>query len=246
MSTFPTTKTSSADPAEGTNGVPDSGTRPLPPLENGDHLDQPTFHERYEAMPAGVRAELVGGIVFISSPLKRPHGSFHLRICQWLGLYQDATPGIEGFDNATNILGPDSEPQPDACLLINVPELGRTRNQEDYIVGPPELIVEVADSSEALDLHRKRDDYQRAGVREYVVVVLRQQELLWWVARGGVFEEFRPGPDGIFRSEVFPGLWLDPTALLQQNRARMREVLDLGLATPEHAAFVARLSGRPG
>jgi Uma2 family endonuclease len=247
MTTVPTTKdTLAAQTAAATNGAPDTQTRSLPPLENGDHLDQPTFHERYEAMPEDVRAELIGGIVFMPSPLKRPHGSVHALMVHWLGTYQDGTPGTESYDNTTNILGHNSEPQPDACLLINVPELGQTRNQDDYIVGPPELIVEVAASSEAIDLHRKRDDYQRAGVREYVVVILRQHRVVWWVARMGVFDELRPGPDGIFRSEVFPGLWLDPTALLQQNRTRMREVLDLGLVSPEHAALVARLQAPLG
>ena len=28
-------------------------TKILPPLVAGQHLDQPTFHERYEAMPTG-------------------------------------------------------------------------------------------------------------------------------------------------------------------------------------------------
>jgi hypothetical protein len=46
----------------------------LPPLCNGDHLDQPTFHARYEAMPEHVRAELIGGIVYMASPQKIAHG----------------------------------------------------------------------------------------------------------------------------------------------------------------------------
>lgn len=33
-----------------------------PPLENGDRLDQKTFHQRYEATPPDVRAELIGGV----------------------------------------------------------------------------------------------------------------------------------------------------------------------------------------
>ena len=37
---------------------------PLPALEPGDHLDQATFHARYEASPAHVRAELIEGIVY--------------------------------------------------------------------------------------------------------------------------------------------------------------------------------------
>jgi hypothetical protein len=40
----------------------------LLPLENGDHLDQPTFHARYQAMPEHCRAELIGGIVYMPSP----------------------------------------------------------------------------------------------------------------------------------------------------------------------------------
>jgi hypothetical protein len=35
----------------------------MPPLEPGDRLDQKTFHERYEAMPEHVKAELIGGVV---------------------------------------------------------------------------------------------------------------------------------------------------------------------------------------
>src|SRR6516165_8685655 len=83
----------------------------LPLLENGDHLDQKTFHERYEAMPEGTRAELIGGIVYMASPLKRPHGKIHFLLAHWLGYYVDDTPGIEALDNTTAILGKKSEPQ---------------------------------------------------------------------------------------------------------------------------------------
>src|SRR5258707_251827 len=95
----------------------------VPPLENGDHLDQVTFHERYVAMPPHVRAELIGGIVYMTSPLKRKHGRSGGRLMQWLTTYEDSTFGTEALENATNILGPKSEPQPDGCLFI-LPECG--------------------------------------------------------------------------------------------------------------------------
>ena len=38
----------------------------IPSLEPGDHLDQKTFHARYEAIPENVRAELIGGVVSCS------------------------------------------------------------------------------------------------------------------------------------------------------------------------------------
>ena len=52
------------------------------------------------------------------------------------------------------------------------------------------------------------------------------------------------GPDGVFRSEVFPGLWLDPEALIADDMDRLIATLDRGLATPEHAAFAAQLAAR--
>lgn len=218
----------------------------LPPLENGDHLDQPTFHARYEAMPEDVHAELIGGIVYMASPLKRRHGRMHPRVNQWLTAYEDASPGTEAYDNASSILGPDSELQPDCALLIAAPGYGQTHNVDDYIVGAPELVVEVASTTEAIDLHAKRTDYERAGVQEYVVVLLRQQRVIWFILRDGRFVDLPPGVDGIFRSAVFPGLWLDPTALLRRDGPRILEVLGQGLATPEHAAFVSRLAVPPG
>jgi Uma2 family endonuclease len=235
-----TLTTPSAAPGGEANGEVEQG---LPLLECGDHLDQKTFHERYEAMPEDFRAELIGGIVFVPSPLKRPHSRLHVGVIRWLTDYESATPGTETHDNATSILGPQSEPQPDACLIIVAPGQGQTHDQDGYLAGPPELIVEVASSSQAIDLHRKRDDYQRAGVKEYVVVVVRQARVVWWVDRQGAFQELPAGADGTLRSEVFPGLWLDPAALLRQDRARVQVVLSQGLATPEHAAFVKRLAG---
>src|SRR5438477_2701594 len=101
--------------------APPNGKLPL--LENGDRLDQKTFHARYEAMPEDVRAELIGGIVYMSSPLKPRHGRMHVKLMGWLWTYEEATPGVELYDNTTAILGPESEPQPDAYLLVS-PEKG--------------------------------------------------------------------------------------------------------------------------
>src|SRR5438445_7270182 len=64
----------------------------LPPLEAGDHLDQATFHTRYEAMPPDFRAELIGGVVFVPSPLRLEHGVSHALVMGWLIHYSIATP----------------------------------------------------------------------------------------------------------------------------------------------------------
>lgn len=216
---------------------------PVPPLENGDCLDQKTFHERYEAMPVDVHAELIGGIVYMASPMKRRHGRYGTRLIRWLGEYEEATPGTEVLDNATNILGEESEPEPDGCLFI-LPECGGQtwEDKDGYLNGAPELIAEIGESTESIDLHAKKADYEKAGVREYVVVALRQQRVFWFLRRRGKFKELAPRADGVYRSDVFPGLWLDPQALLRRDGKRLLAVLKQGLASPEHAAFVTRLA----
>lgn len=175
----------------------------------------------------------------MSSPLKRRHGRYSVRLIRWLGEYEEATSGTEVLDNTTSIMGPESEPQADSCLLI-LPEWGgQTREDKDgYLRGAPELMAEIGSSNESLDLHGKKVDYEKAGVREYIVVALRTHQVFWFVRRRGKFKELAPGADGIFRSETFPGLWLDPGALLRRDSRRLLAVLRQGLATPEHAAFV--------
>ena len=220
----------------------------FPWLENGERMDQKTFHERYPRMPPGFKAELVEGIVYVMpSPLRLRHGRNDFELSGCLFLYKAATPGTAGQNNTTTILGDESEPQPDSALLILQEYGGQSRDGEgddDYTYGAPELIVEVAYSSRSLDLHGKLRDYERAGAREYVVFDLRLRALRWYVLRDGKFEPLPPDPDGIFRSRVFPGLWIDPIALAAKDSAALVATLQRGLASPEHAAFVGELERR--
>jgi len=219
--------------------------RHLPPLEPGDHLDQATFHARYEAMPPDFCAELIGGVVFVPSPLRSEHGVSHALVMGWLTNYWGATPGTQVRDNATAILGDESEPQPDAALIIEPESGGQSSISEDgYATGPPELIVEVASSSESIDLHAKRRDYEQAGVLEYVVVVLRQRVVRWFVLQDGTYQEVGADTRGLFKSTVFPGLWLDVPALFRLDVRQVMTTLQHGSETPEHATFVQQLQAR--
>jgi hypothetical protein len=215
----------------------------LKPLVAGQRLAQPTFHKRYEAMPPETRAELVGGFVYMPSPLRQDHGKEDRNIGGWLFYYQMCTPGVDGEDNATVKLDRKGEPQPDCQLRIPKELGGRTSVDDDgYITGAPELVAEIARSSRHFDLNAKKTDYERAGVLEYVVVELEPNRVHWFIRRRDRFEDLPPGPDGIYRSEVFPGLWLDSAALFAEDRRRLIRVLKRGLRTPEHAAFKAKLA----
>ena len=217
----------------------------LPHLVAGERLDQPAFHERYEAMPRGTWAELVGGRVYIPSPLFDEHGGFTENVSFWLGFYRHRTPGLRASAGASTILGDGTEVQPDHQLRI-LPELGgKARVVGGYVCGSPELVVEVSRSSREYDLGDKKDDYRRGRVPEYIVVDIGPDHVYWFVLRNEQYDELPAGPDGLYRSEVFPGLWLDPRALLAEDLQGLTAALERGLATPEHAIFVDRLNAPP-
>jgi Uma2 family endonuclease len=218
---------------------------PLPPLHNGDRLTQPEFHRRYEAYPEDVKFELIGGTVYMASPLKGPHGTYHFKLAIALGLYEAATPGIEGADNMTTILGPEGEPQPDLMLRLLKECGGQSEYNEDkYLVGAPELVAEVAHSSRAIDLGSKLDDYRAAGVQEYLVLCVEEQELHWFHFPSR--RRVKPDRTGVFASRIFPGLWLDGPALLARDSTRLIATVQRGLASPEHEAFARRLAEKLG
>ena len=169
------------------------------------------------------------------------HGAPHADVITWLGVYKAFTPGVQVGDNSTLRLDLDNEPQPDAFLRI-LPEFGgQSRTVDRYVQDGPELIAEVAASSASYDLHDKLNVYRRNGVREYVVWRLWDRAIDWFVLREGRFERLPVLPSGLYQSEVFPGLWLDPSALVRGELSRVLQVVQQGLASQEHAAFVTRL-----
>lgn len=215
----------------------------IPPLRDGDRLTADEFERRFDTMPDLKKAELIDGVVYMPPPVSdEEHGGPHFDVISWLGMYRSVTPGIAGGSESTLRLDPRSRPQPDAYLRI-VPESGgqARRDPGGYLVGGPELIVEVAASSAPLDLGPKLNTYQRHGVRKYIVWHVPDRTVHWFALRGDRYDPLPPDPDGVYRSEVFPGLWLDPAALTGGDVSRLVQVLQQGTATPEHAAFVARL-----
>jgi len=217
---------------------------PPPPLKSGEHLTRAEFERRYEAMPHLKKAELLKGIVYMPSPVRLDrHGEPHTDLVWWLVTYKVATPGVRTGDNTTARMGPEDEPQPDALLMIPQERGGQCRVDADgYLEGAPELAAEVTTSSASYDLHVKLEVYREHGVREYVVWRVGDRAVDWFALRADRYEALAPGPDGILRSEIFPGLWLDPAALVTGDLPRLAAVLQQGLASPEHAAFVERMA----
>jgi Uma2 family endonuclease len=224
---------------------PESG---IPLLEAGDRLSRAEFERRYNAMPDVKRAELIEGVVYMPSPVRlRRHGQPHAHLITWLVNYESATGGVIVADNVSTRLDLDNEPQPDAVLFIDPESGGQARiSPDDYVEGAPELVAEVASSSVSYDLNDKLKVYRRNGVLEYIVWRVLDRQVDWFELREGEFARLAVDESGLYRSAIFPGLWLEPEALVRGDTRAVLSTLERGLASPEHAAFAGRLGPSVG
>ncbi len=214
----------------------------IPPLEPGDRLTREEFERRYDAMPNLKKAELLEGVVYMPSPVRhRAHSGPNSDVQGWLAHYRAGTPGTDSGDNGSIRLDLENMPQPDSYLILD-PSLGGQAyiDEDDYVAGAPEWIGEISASSASYDFHVELPIYQRTGVQEYMIWRVLDKQIDWFALRRRRYEPLKPR-SGILKSEVFPGLWLDVQAMVERDIAQVLKVLQRGLASPEHTAFVARL-----
>jgi Uma2 family endonuclease len=192
-------------------------------LENGDRLNRLEFERRYTASNIK-KAELIEGLVYVASPLRfTPHAKPHGQIFTWLGTYQSMSAGLEVGIEPTVRLDADNEPQPDAVLF----RLGGNAqvDEDGYITGAPELIVEIAASTVSYDLHAKKRVYERNGIKEYIVWRTLDQAIDWFILENGKYVELAPDAAGIMHSREFEGLRLNVTAILNGDMSAVLKTL---------------------
>jgi Uma2 family endonuclease len=219
--------------------------RRIPPLQPGDRLTRSEFLRRYAAMPEQAKAERIEGIVYMPAAAVTAefHGKPHAYVLGWLTNYVVATPGVDVADNSTIELDMDNDPQPDACLMVLPASGGSTKlNAKGYIVGSPELIVEITASSESYDLGTKLNAYRRNGVREYVVWRTYDGEIDWFILRDGEYQRLAQDAEATYKSEAFPGLWLKADAMIRHDLVKVWATLQHGTSSDVHAEFVKRLA----
>ncbi len=88
--------------------------------------------------------------------------------------------------------------------------------------------------------------YRENNVLEYLVWRVLDRAIDWFVLRGDQYEPVPPPADGLSRSTIFPGLWLDAAALMDGNLPQVLQAVQRGVATPEHQNFVKDLASRTG
>ena len=212
-------------------------------MQQGDHLTRAEFELRYEAMPDLKIAELIEGVVHMPSPVRwNDHAGPHADLIGWQWHYRAFTTGVRVGDSGSVRLDLDNMPQPDGTMIILPSHGGQAKlSADDYIEGAPEQVAEIAASTVSIDLHTKLRVYRRNNVLEYMVWRVEEKAIDWFLLRQGQYERLPVTGDGIYQSVVFPGLWLDPAAMARGDMATVLRVLQQGIASPEHAAFVAKL-----
>jgi Uma2 family endonuclease len=193
----------------------------LPRLESGDRLTRAEFHRRYEARPDIRRAELIDGVVYVASPTRYDqHDEPATMMVSWAAAYAAKHADVRSGGSATLFLGEDSEVQPDAFLFLRRSTGAAARpNDDGYIVGAPQLVVEVAASTVYYDLHTKLDLYRRSGVLEYVVWRVLDEAIDWFRLENSEYVRVEPDENGILESTVFAGLRLPVAAMIAGDMA---------------------------
>lgn len=172
----------------------------------------------------------------------KSHGDPHFMMNTWLGVYCASVPGLIGSDNATLRLDLLNELQPDVMLRFTPEYGGRVQMDEaGYLAGTPELILEIAASSTSYDMNQKRGVYARHGVQEYIVVLTYEQQVIWFSLEDGAYQQIETNEQGMVQSNIFPGLWLLPSAIWTSDQAELLRVLQEGMTSPEFAAFIGQL-----
>jgi len=197
---------------------------------------------RWEAMPELKHAERIEGKVSIMTPpISLDHSDPHGFMIWCLANYRMFTPGIRTLMETTIHIDGDNDLQPDTGLVIDPDAGGQTRYVGSYLAGAPELLVEIANSTMDKDLGSKSLVYRRAGVLEYLVWQTKKKSIDCFVNREGQFEPAEI-TDGVFKSYVFQGLWIDVVALVAGNLDKVRATSAAGLADPSHAKFKRKLA----
>ena len=215
------------------------------PLNSGDRLSRAEFERRYAMYPEIKKAELIEGVVVVSSPVHAQHSEPHADINTVLGFYCAHTPGLRLANNQSFVIDEDNELQPDLCVRFQAALGGRVQESEEGLyIGVPEFVVEVAASSASYDLHNKLNVYRRNGVQEYLVLLAYERETRFFRLSGGEYVEVGPEEDGVLRSQVLPGFQFRSDWFWEGRMSELLQLVQEGVGSPEHKAFAAKLEAR--
>jgi len=101
-----------------------------------------------------------------------------------------------------------------------------SRLQRNHLAGPADLAVEIiSPESFSRDRGDKFREYEKGGVLEYWLIDPERQQAEFYRLDGRGIYQLVPPQEGVFRSEVLPGLWLEVAWLWGEPLPPLMDVL---------------------
>lgn len=190
-----------------------------------------TAEEFYILVPDGQKADLIDGVIYMSSPdtMRNDDLTNFLNFLMSGFAEERALGRVQGSRYAFK-LGENHAPEPDVAF-VSASRLDLV--EERWGIGAPDVAVEVVSrDSRSRDYVKKNSLFEETGVLEYWIVDPRQARAEFYRLREGRYQLVPLVQNRYFLSEALPGFWLDVEWLLLQSRPSKLQCLQRILAGP--------------
>jgi Uma2 family endonuclease len=218
----------------------------LPALERGEWIPM-TWDQFLEWSSGEGKFEWVDGrgIAYVSNSTR--HGDIIIFLAELLGLYVRVLSFGKVFVDTTLLRLP-SRPagrMPDV-FVVGRDDVARIKPQ--WVEGSARLAIELL-SAESLDRDRveKREEYEEAGIAEYVIIDARPGREEFEFLRlddEGHYQPAAPDESGRYHSLALPGLWLDPTWFQRESLPDVEDLLLQMIPDAYETWLIAKIRAR--
>jgi Uma2 family endonuclease len=171
-------------------------------------------------------AEWVDGEIVDMTPVGWEHQRVVRFLVTLLDLYVQAHKAGEiVFEPFQMKTGPDLPGRAPDIMFLSKENLKRLR--PTHVEGPADLVVEVVSpGSRGRDRGDKFFEYEKGGVCEFWLVdPERKQAEFYVLGKTGVYRPVMPDADGIYRSTILKGLWLNVAWLWEDPHPASMSIL---------------------
>lgn len=180
----------------------------------------------YEEFADGQKAEFINGRIVMHSPAKVRHLEVRERLERLLSLHVDRHRLGRVFGEKALCVFPRNDFEPDVCFFGSPKAAALDSDQLKLPI--PDFVAEVlSNSTEAMDLGQKFEDYEAHGVAEYWIVDPHAEFLEQYLACAGKYRLAQKSGTGEVRSAVVPDFCIPVRALFDTriNLQAARELL---------------------
>jgi len=173
-----------------------------------------TFSEFLELIQEDQKADLLDGVIHLSSPENTEHNDILVWLTAVLKPYiEERTLGRLTVNKVAYRLSDRTAPEPDLAFIA-ADRIDRIK--PGYVDGPPDLAVEIVSPESAdRDYEDKRRRYEAAGVLEYWIIDPLENVATFFVRAGEAFVEKHPR-EHIYESRTLARLEFDVRWLRQR------------------------------